>query len=101
MSGFRVDPDDFHAAAGALEQSGADLHEQWQQLKQETMSIRFGETDMVAPLIQMTLMGAVMIADSCFGTSKDALTGHSGALRSAATQYASAEETSTALFKAG
>jgi hypothetical protein len=100
MTGFSVTPEDFHATGGSLEQAGGDLYTQWQQLKQQTLAIHFGTTDMVSPLIQMTLMGAVSIADSCFGTSKDALASHSSALSQAANHYSEAETNSSALFKA-
>lgn len=99
--GFQITPDDLHQTGAAMEQAGGDLHTQWQVLKQQTASIKFGTTDMVSPLIQMTLMGAVAIADSCFGSSKDALAGHADALRSAAGHYADAESNTTGLFNAG
>jgi hypothetical protein len=96
--GFQIDPEALHTTGAAMEQAGGDLHSQWEALKQQTTSIKFGTTDMVAPLIQMTLMGAVAIADSCFGSSKDALGGHADALRNAAGHYADAESNTTSLF---
>ncbi|WP_375498906.1 hypothetical protein [uncultured Jatrophihabitans sp.] len=101
MPGFTVRPDDLHRAGQALEQSGRDLHEQWQALKARTQSIKFGTTDTVSPLIQMTLMGAVLIADDCFGSSKGALTNHAAALQNAAGHYSNAEATNVGLFGAG
>jgi hypothetical protein len=101
MPGFTIQPDDLHAAGQSLEQAGGDLHEQWQALKARTQSIKFGSTDTVSPLIQMTLMGAVLIADDCFGSSKNALANHSTALRNAATHYADAETKNAGMFKAG
>lgn len=100
MSLLQVNPDDFHSAGQALDAAGGDLHEQWQRLKQQTMAIHFGETDMVAPLIKMTLLGAVAIADSCFGTSRDALGSHADGLRSMAHTYQHSEADTTAMFRA-
>jgi uncharacterized protein YukE len=100
MGEFTVRPEDLQTAGKSMDAAGGDLHQQWQQLKAATQAISFGSTDTVSPLIQMTLMGAVAIADSCFGTSKDSLTGHSEALHSAAQHYADAEAKSAALFKA-
>jgi hypothetical protein len=100
VPGFTITPDDLHTAGAGLEQAGADLHDQWQQLKARTLAITYGSTDMVSPLIQMTMMGAVLIADSCFGSSKDALGDHAAALRAAAGHYADAEQSNSALFKA-
>lgn len=100
MTGFTVHPDDLRSTGQALEAAGGDLHAQWQQLKQQTMAIHFGDTDMVAPLIKMTLMGAVAIADSCFGTSRDALASHADGLRSMADTYRTSEVDTTAMFKA-
>jgi uncharacterized protein YukE len=100
MGEFTVRPEDLQTAGKAMDAAGGDLHQQWQQLKAATSAIKFGSTDMVSPLIQMTLMGAVAIADSCFGSSKDALTNHSDALHNAAQHYSDAEASSAALFKA-
>ncbi len=97
---FTVKPEDLQTAGKSMDAAGGDLHAQWQQLKADTQGIRFGTTDTVGPLIQMTLMGAVAIADSCFGTSKDALSSHSDALHAAAGHYADAETNTAALFKA-
>ena len=47
-------------------------------------AIKFGSTDTVCPLIQLTLMGAVTIADSCFGRPSDALGSHADALHASA-----------------
>jgi len=101
MTGFSVDPEQLRAAGKTMDQAGTDLHAQWQQLKARTESIHFGTTDTVSPLIQMTLMGAVAIADSCFGTSKDAMTSHSDALHSAAGHYENAETQTASMFKQG
>lgn len=101
MTGFSVTPDDFHTTGASMQQAGEDLHGQWQQLKAETQAIKFGSTDMVSPLIQMTLMGAVAIADSCFGTSKGALDSHSEALRNAAGHYSDAETKTSSMFTKG
>jgi len=100
MAGFSVNPDDLHTAGDTLVQAGGDLHQQWQQLKAQTMAIHFGQTDMVAPLIQMTLMGAVAIADSCFGTSHEALGSYSDGLRTMAKHYEDAEDQTMSLFTA-
>ena len=100
MAGFTIQPDDLHAAGKALDQAGTDLHGQWQQLKARTMAIKYGSTDTISPLIQLTMMGAVAIADSCFGSSRDALGSHADALRSAAQHYTDAETNSRALFSA-
>ncbi|HYU65643.1 MAG TPA: hypothetical protein VEK09_02730 [Jatrophihabitantaceae bacterium] len=100
MAGFLVNPDDFHTTGDALVQAGGDLHQQWEQLKAQTMGIKFGQTDMVAPLIQMTLMGAIAVADSCFGTSHQALGTYSDGLHTMAKHYQDAEENSATLFKA-
>jgi uncharacterized protein YukE len=100
VTGFQITPDHLTTAGSAMDQAGGDLHAQWQQLKQRTVAIRCGTTDTVSPLIQMTLLGAVAIADSCFGTSKDALSSHRDALANAAKQYGDAEDSTTALFKA-
>ena len=96
---FTIRPEDLESAGKAMDAAGGDLHAQWQQLKAATEGIKFGTTDTVGPLIQMTLMGAVMIADSCFGTSKDSLGSHSDALHSAAQVYSDAEASTSALFK--
>jgi len=100
MTGFTIDPEHLRAAGKSMSQAGEDLHQQWQQLKAKTEAIKFGTTDTVSPVIQMTLMGAVAIADSCFGTSKDAMGSHSDALHSAAGHYADAETQVTSMFKA-
>jgi uncharacterized protein YukE len=99
-SGYSVTPDDLHAAGAAMDQAGGNLHAQWEQLKAQTMAIQFGQTDVVAPLIQMTLMGAVAVADSCFGSSHDALGSHADGLRKMATQYQSTEDDTSSMFKA-
>ena len=101
MTGFSIDPEHLRTAGKSMGQAGQDLHSQWQQLKAKTSAIKFGTTDMVSPVIQMTLMGAVAIADSCFGSSKDALGSHSDALHSAADHYATAESQTSAMFKTG
>jgi hypothetical protein len=100
MAGFTIQPDDLHTTGQALDQAGGDLHTQWQQLKAQTLAIRYGSTDAISPLIQMTMLGAVAIADSCFGSSRDAMSGHAQALRSAAQHYTDAEASSSALFSA-
>jgi hypothetical protein len=58
-----------------------------------------GQTDMVAPLIQMTLMGAVAVADSCFGSSHEALGSHADGLHNMAKQYQTTEDDTSAMFK--
>ncbi len=100
MAGFTIQPDDLHTTGQALDQAGGDLHSQWQQLKARTLSIQYGSTDSISPLIQMTMLGAVAIADSCFGSSREAMSSHATALRSAAQHYTEAEANSSALFSA-
>jgi len=99
MTGFSIDPDHLRTAGKAMDQAGGDLHAQWQQLKARSQAIKFGTTDTVSPLIQMTLMGAVAIADSCFGTSKDAMTSHSDALHRSAQHYQDAETQNASMLK--
>jgi hypothetical protein len=53
---FTVRPEDLETTGKAMDSAGTDLHGQWQQLKAATQGIKFGNTDTVGPLIQMTLM---------------------------------------------
>lgn len=94
-TGFQINPEDFGPAGDRMDAAAADLRAQWQQLKAKSEAVQFGQYDLVGPLVQMTLLSAVAVADECFGSSGDALGEYAQGLRATGTPYLEAEEVNT------
>lgn len=92
MTEFQIDPTSFAPAGDAIDAVGADLQARWEQLKAQSLAVHFGQHDDVAPLIQMSLMSAIEIADECFGSSTEELVAFSDGLRTTGEIYGAAED---------
>lgn len=102
MTGFTADPESLSAAAQQMRQVAQQLVPAWQPVAQQTESVRFGEGyDIVSPLIQATLMGALQIVNSCVATSTDALNDYADGLESMAKTYGDTESGITAMLRPG
>lgn len=102
MTGFHANPENLSAAAQQMRQVASQLAPAWQPVAQQTQSVRFGEGyDIVSPLIQATLMGALQLVDSCMATSTDALNDYADGLEAMARTYGDTETGITAMLKPG
>jgi hypothetical protein len=100
MAGFTVDPDSFAPLAAQLRQAADQLQSSWEPVKQQSGSVRFGRgDDVLSPLIQVSLEGAVSLVDSCLASSVDALHGYADGLESMGTTYADTEQGTTSMMK--
>lgn len=100
MAGFTVDPDSFPPLAGQLRQAGEQLQAAWEPVMQQSRSVRFGRgDDVVSPLIQVSLQGAVALVDSCIKSSSDALNGYADGLEAMGKTYADTEQSTKTMMK--
>jgi hypothetical protein len=100
MGGFTVDPDTFAPTADQLRQAGAQLTSAWDPVMQQSQSVRFGTDDVVSPLIQVSIQGAVALVDSCVKSSVEALNGYADGLENMGKTYAEAETGTTTMMTA-
>ncbi|MGI8761256.1 MAG: hypothetical protein ACR2LF_08190 [Jatrophihabitantaceae bacterium] len=99
MGQFTVDPDSFGPLADQLRHSAADLETAWAPVLQQSQSLHFGRgDDLISPLIQVSIQGAVALVDSCMKSSAKALTGYAGGLQQMGATYRQAEEHTTSLL---
>ncbi len=100
MTGFTVDPDTFGPLAGQLRQVADQLQTAWEPVRQQSLSVQFGRgDDVVSPLIQVSLQGAVSLVDSCLASSAKALHGYADGLEAMGKTYAEAEHGTTTMLK--
>jgi hypothetical protein len=102
MSGeFTVSPESFSPVAGQLRQVSDQLQSSWAPVRSQSQSVHFGRgDDMVSPLIQVSLQGAIALVDSCITSSAKSLHGYADGLESMGKTYADAEQNNTALMTA-
>ncbi len=99
MAGFTVSPESLGPVAAQLRQAGEQLDAGWQPVISQSRSVRFGRgDDVVSPLIQVSLEGAVSILDSCVKSCTTALSGYADGLESMAQTYSDAEQQTTGLL---
>lgn len=102
MSGFTVQPESLAPVAAQLRQAADQLEQAWAPVRSASQSVHFGGgTDMVSPLIQVSLQGAVSLVDSCLSSSASALRGYADGLEQMGRTYDGAELDNAALFRAG
>jgi hypothetical protein len=100
VSGFTVSPESLGPVAAQLRQAGAQLEASWQPVVGQSQSVRFGRgDDVVSPLIQVSLEGAVSLVDSCIRSCTTALNGYADGLESMARTYTDAEQHTNVIFK--
>lgn len=100
MGGFTIDPDTFAPIAAQLRQAGSRLESSWHPVMTQSQAVHFGRgTDVVSPLIQVSLQGAIALVDSCIKSSAQALSGYADGLDSMGGTYALAEQGTTSLMK--
>ncbi|GAB2467259.1 hypothetical protein [Jatrophihabitans fulvus] len=98
---FTVRPDSFPPSAQELRTAAQNLVAAWQPVAQQTQSVRFGAGyDMVSPLVQVSLQGALSLVDSCVQSSAEALGEFADGLESMGRIYDSVEQDTTALMTA-
>jgi hypothetical protein len=101
MAGFTVDPDSFAPLGAQLRASGDQLQSSWEPVLEQSQSVRFGRgDDVVSPLIQVSIQGAVALVDSCVKSSVEALSGYADGLESMGRTYSDAEQGNKTLMKA-
>ncbi len=102
MSGaFTVQPESFDPTAAQLRQVCDGLQAGWEPVRSESQAVKFGRgDDMVSPLIQVSLQGAVALVDSCISSSAKSLHGYADGLVSMGKTYADAEHTNNSLMTA-
>jgi hypothetical protein len=92
MAGFTVDPDSFGPVAEQLRQAGTELTGAWEPVRAQSQALQFGRgDDVLSPLIQVSLHGAVSLVDSCMQTSATALGGYADGLTQMGRTYQEAE----------
>lgn len=102
MSGFTVQPESFAPVAAQLREAAAQLQEAWAPVRSASQGVHYGAgTDLVSPLIQVSLQGAVSLVDSCLSSSASALHGYADGLEQMGRTYDGAELDNAALFRAG
>lgn len=90
--GFTVVPESLTDASGRMRGIAEQLGPAWQPVAQQTQSIPFGRgDDIVSPLIQVSLQGALAMVDSCIRSSTEALSDYADGLDSMAEVFASTE----------
>lgn len=101
MTGFTVTPDSLPPLADQLRQVATDLVAQWGPVREQSLAVHFGRgDDMVSPLIQISIQGAVALLDSCVSTSADALNGYATGLEKMAKTFGENEQNIVTLIKA-
>jgi hypothetical protein len=101
MPGFTVDPDSLPPLAARLRHAGDELQSSWEPVARQSQSVRFGRgDDVLSPLIQVSLEGAVSLVDSCIPSSVAALAGYADGLEAMGRTYAGAEQGTTAIMRA-
>jgi hypothetical protein len=101
MSGFTVDPASFAPVAAQLRQAGAALQTAWEPVRGASQAVQFGAgTDVVSPLIQTSLAGAVALVESCIASSAKSLQGYADGLERMGRTYGDAEQNNAALLRA-
>lgn len=96
---FTVDPDTFGPLAEQLRQAGNDLHSAWGPIMGQTQGVQFGRgDDVLSPLIQISLEGAVSLVDSCVTSSAEALSGYADGLDNMAKTFADVESDTTTMM---
>lgn len=100
MTGFTVQPETLSSAAAQMRDVARQLAPAWQPVAHQTESVKFGRgDDVVSPLIQASLMGALQIVNSCITTSTQALDDYAAGLDAMAKTYASTETSNQSMFK--
>lgn len=100
MAGFTVDPDSFAPTAQQLRQAGSQLESSWGPVMNQSQSVHFGGgDDVLSPLIQVSLQGAVALVDSCIKSSVEALNGYADGLESMGKIYAAVEQGNKSMMK--
>ena len=94
MSGeFQVRPSTFAPAAAQLRQVAQQLVTMWEPVKQQSGEVKFGRgDDILSPLIQVSLEGAVMLVDDCIQSSAEVLSAFGDGLEAMGINYQEAEQ---------
>ena len=100
MGGFTVEPESFGPVAAQLRQAGEQLQSSWEPVRSQSASVRFGRgDDVVSPLIQVSIEGAVALVDSCLKSCTTALHGYADGLDSMGRTYTDVEQSTTSMLK--
>jgi hypothetical protein len=100
MAGFTVQPETFGPIADQMRQAGEQLQSSWEPVLGQSQSVPFGRgDDVVSPLIQVSLQGAVSLVDSCIKSCTDALNGYADGLESMARTYSDVEDQTNSMMK--
>lgn len=92
MTGFQVVPESFGPVASQFQQIGEQVQQAWGPVREQSMAVRFGRgDDMVSPLIQVSLQGAVEIMDASMRSVTKALSDYADGLNRMAGSYSDAE----------
>lgn len=98
--GFTAQPESFPPSAQQIRQAGQQLAAAWAPVKDQSESVPFGRgDDMVSPLIQVSLQGAIALVDSCVASSAKALAGYADGLQAMGETYTQAEQDTTTMLK--
>ncbi len=101
-AGFTVDPQSFGPVAEELRHVGAQLSAVWAPVRSQSDGLQFGRgDDVLSPLIQVSIQGAVALVDSCVRTCADALSGYADGLEQMGRTYQQAEDGTASLLSAG
>lgn len=100
MTGFTVDPDTFGPVAEQIRQAGTQLPTAWEPVRAQSEAVQFGRgDDMISPLIQVSIQGAVSLVDRCIQTSATALSGYADGLDRMGDTYRDVETGTTHMMK--
>lgn len=101
MTGFVAQPDSFPPAARQLRACAADLVTGWSAVRAQSLAVRFGRgDDVLSPLIQVSLEGAVALVEDCLSSCAEALSDFADGLEEMGRTYREIDDASTALFEA-
>jgi hypothetical protein len=97
---FRVRPSTFAPAAAQLRQVAQQLVTMWEPVKQQSGEVKFGRgDDILSPLIQVSLEGAVMLVDDCIQSSAEVLSAFGDGLEAMGANYQEAEQGTDELMR--
>lgn len=101
MSGFSVEPASFSPAAQEFRAVAQRLTQLWEPVRAQSAAVRFGRgDDILGPLIQVSLAGAVALVEECLSSCAEALGDYADGLELMGRRYQESDDAATDLFRA-
>lgn len=102
MAGFQVTPESFAPVAGQMRDVANQLIQAWQPVATQSQGVQFGRgDDIVSPLIQVSLQGAVALVNSSINSAAEALGSYADGLDAVGQLYLDTEQGTTSMLSPG